>query len=180
MDADAIHREVERRKKRVETLLLRENVWTLFDKHIKSYPGWREHIPDNIYPRITDPIQMGPNLVQVTLGNEKWLFSYSERSSPAPSLDDEIDVVGTLVLSVDDKLVFEFEILITTHLDQYDSSQSYHFWDTKAFIEGPWIVEVDQLLSATEQHEAAAAEARKKQRREDPKALDELKKRFGI
>jgi hypothetical protein len=180
MDADTIHREVERRQKRVEALKLRETVWNLFDKHIKSYPGWHEHIPDNIYPRITDPIQMGPNLVQVTLGNETWLFSYSERSSPAPSLDDEIDVVGTLFLSVNDKLVFEFDVLITTHLDQYDSTKSYHFWGTKAFIEGPWTEEVQWILPAMEQHEAAAAEARKKQQREDPKVLDDLKKRFGI
>lgn len=51
MDADAIHREVVRRLKLVEELHLRENVLTLFNSHIKNYPGWREKDPEYMYPQ---------------------------------------------------------------------------------------------------------------------------------
>ena len=51
--------------------------------------------------------------------------------------------------------------------------------DTKAFIEGPWAEELDQLMSTILEHEKTVQEFRQKQRREDPKVIEALKKAIG-
>jgi hypothetical protein len=181
MDADAIHREVERRLKLVETLHLRETVWALFSGHIKNYPGWRKKDPEYMCPLVADATQVTKNEVQFSLGNEKWLFLYYEGASSRHSYEEnQSEIVGTLALRVNDQLVFEFDIERTTYFGKFDCSTSEHFRTANVFIEGPWTEELQLLLPAIEQHEMAVREARAKKRREDPELLADLKKRFGL
>lgn len=89
-------------------------------------------------------------------------------------------MVATLVLSVNDRCVFEFEVDIHTHFGEFDVYRSESFGDTKSFIEGAWTEELDPLMSAILEHEKTVREFRQKQRREDPKVIADLKKRFGL
>jgi len=161
MDADAIHREVERRLKLVETLRLRENIWTLFHSHIKNYPGWRKKDPEYICPLVVDATQVTKNEVKFGLGNEQWLFLYYEGSSSTPSShEDKSEVMGTLALRVNDQLVFEFDIKRTTYFGEFDCHTSEHFRRVNVFIEGLWTEELQSLLPAIQQHEMAVRQAR--------------------
>lgn len=178
MDPEEIYAEVERRKKRAEELRINETVWTLYKDHLKSYPRWKTKHPEYIHPRVSDPIALPNEGVQVMVRGMKCSFSYSEGPG-FMHIPGEDNKVCTLRLSVNEQLVLEFATS-GRRPDRMDSEWEYTMLEIDAFVEGPWVEELQRLLPGVKGHEGAAAKEEGKRRREDPNTLEELKRKFGI
>lgn len=177
MDPDEIYRQVQSRIRRAEELRIRETLWPLYQESFRSYPTWLKNCPEYIYPGITDPIEVARDQVQLTINGKRYLFDYKERNSLLP--DDYDTVIGTLALSVSDQLVFKFDIFITLPEEWYDT-RKHSFSQIDAFVEGPWITELEELFPKIKAHQQKTMEMRRKQEREDPKKLEDLRRRFGL
>ena len=177
MDADAVHQEVKRRIVRAEDLKIKETVWSLYQNSFRLYPAWAKNCAEYIFPSVTEPAIVAPGKVQLTINGAKYLFSYNERDDPVP--DHTENRIGSLSLYLDDRLVLEFEINITLPYEWYDK-RKYELWGIGAFVEGPWVIELQALLPQVKNHEQTVREERRKRDREDPKKLADLKSRFGL
>jgi hypothetical protein len=174
-EPDAIYAEVERRKKRAEELRVREIAWSLYHHRLEWYPEQFKQKSEMIFPSVTDAIQPERGQTQIEIVTRKLLFAYTERGSYA----DYTNSVGTLALCVNDQQVLEFDIWIELPKQEYDETV-YTVSTIHAFIEGPWITELKELLAQIESHEKTTSEALRKKAREDPGTLEDLKKKFGI
>ena len=176
MEPDAIYAEVDRRKKRAEELGIREIVWSLYHHRLEWYPDWFKRKSEMIFPKVKDALQPEEGQTQIEIESHKLLFAYSERGS---YLDDYGSNVGTLALRVNDQRVLEFDVWIELPKKEYDDTV-YSVSTIHAFIEGPWVGELRELLAEIESHEKKTSEALQKRGREAPQTLEDLKKRFGL
>jgi hypothetical protein len=186
MEPDEIRVEIERRSKRAMDLKLRETLWTLYYWHLRSYAENLKKDPELIYPEIRAALEISDAHIQFHVGESTYTVIYKEGPVECESdwrrhgnYDDERRTTPvTLVLKIDEKRVFEFEVKKTV-TDTRDGPLFNEFMgDVTSFIEGPWVTNVVELLQKIEAHEKSVRD-----KRQAPKLQERLRedmKRFGL
>ena len=172
-EADKILAEVERRKKKANEIGLPKIILGFYRDFARGYPHWKGDDRSYIPKQIVDAQKVGTDGVRLTIDEKIYEFQWSQRSSSAPDSDSSI---GNLKLLLSDRLVFE--IMAIGQYDEWGSSWSPA--RVEAFVEGPWVTTFTELAKEAKEVRDRASEVAAKRKREDPAALAELRKRFGI
>ena len=134
----------------------------MYHDSFRFYPSWLKNCPDHIYQGVYDPIKLGLDDVQLMINGRRYAYLYQERDSAAP--DDWEARIGNLVLKVDEQLVLGFDIWKTLPAEPYDETTYRIGTVVNAFVEGPWVMELQVVLTNIKAHEKASAEIWKKRK----------------
>jgi len=186
MEPDEIRVEIERRRKRAIDLKLRETLWTLYYWHLRSYAENLKKDPEMIYPEIREALEISDAHIQFHLGESTYTVIYKEGPVECESdwhrhgnYDDERRTTPvTLVLKIDEKRVFEFEVKKTVTDTRDGPLFDESMGNVASFIEGPWVKDVAELLQKMNAHKKSVRD-----KRQAPKLQEKLRedmKRFGL
>ena len=182
-EEDRILAEVDKRKDRAADLGIEELVSKVY-KEIEHYPSWmndKDHRVE-IAPSITSAIDPGREnrdskswkRVKIVLKEKEYIFAFEEHGIDLP--DGDYQTHGILELYTSDKKVAAINMARSD--DEYSTEWSP--FDTKAFIEGPWIKDFKALRAWIEKKDKRQTEDFNKQSKYGFRSNEELKKDFGI
>lgn len=178
MEPDEVHAEIERRKKRAKDLKIREVLWSLYNSHFMRYEAWIREDPKLVYPGIKESIKIFAKEVQFSIGRTTYQLTYKEgliaegerlRGRDRGEFFEEDIIPATLALRVDDQWVFEFELCRRTRRTQFGPVWDNPPGEVIRFSDGPWVLELTDLLEKIRSHEEGV-----RNEREDPRKTQEL------
>jgi hypothetical protein len=180
MEEAEIRAEIERRRKRAVDLRLRETVWDLYYSQFRSIDDYLKKEPETILPEVRDGLKRSGNLSEFRFNNSNYgLQSLAGKAEGCGRGFGSTETTPmTIKLSVEGERVFEFELEKTV---TYGEDMPYFheiMGNVKAFIEGPWVEQVSELLKVMRSYKQ---EIRKK--KDAPREAQKLKedmKRFGL
>jgi len=186
MEPNEIREEIERRRKRAIDLKLRETLWTLYYWHLRSYAENLKKDPEMIYPEIREALEISDTHIQFHVGESTYTVIYKEGPVECESdwrrhgnYDDERRTTPvTLVLKIDEKRVFEFEVKKTVTDTRDGPLFDESMGNVTSFIEGPWVTDVAELVQKMNAHKKSVRD-----KRQAPKLQEKLRedmKRFGL
>jgi hypothetical protein len=187
MEPDEARVEIERRKNRAKDLKIREVLWSLYNSHLMRYEAWVREDPQLVYPGIKEAIKISAKEFQFSIGPTTYQLTYKEGPTsererlrgPGPGeFFEETIVPATLALMVDDQKVFKFELCRRTRHTEFGPAWDDPLGDVTRFIDGPWVLELTDLLAKIKAHEEGVRNDREGPRK--ARELDALKKRFGL
>ena len=184
MDQNEIANEIARRKQRAKDLKLRELLWKLYGSFFQYYSHTLEKDPDTIHPEIRESLSIERGSHRFTFGGTKYELICKEGkverdSYGSRSWEDEIETTPlTLSLSVNGDRVFEFEMRKTVQYTRDAPLFHEYMGEVTAFIEGPWIEVLPNMVEALTQHRKAAWDRQNAPRGEQK--LKEDMKHFGL
>ena len=181
MDQDEIRAEIERRKKRAIDLKLRETIWSLYKSHLRRYEERVEKDPEMIYPELRETLNTSGGRFEFRVGQIAYAVRYQEEDRETRSWGFDDGTTTTLIrltLYVDKEIVFEFNVRKTVE-DTPDMPIFHEYMrEVTAFIEGPWVDHLPELLQKVKQHEKSIYQKRQAPRQEQQ--LREDMRRFGL
>jgi hypothetical protein len=162
---------VEERKQRARDLKVVDNLFTLYQDHLKSLKDGSEH-EEHIPKKVAVTVCSQPKAIYFALSDKPYEVSYSEYRSWAPDSDDSY---GTLSLKHDGKLVLELKCL-----GERDSSfyMTWRVLDVEAFIEGDWVEEFNRF--ARQVFGFSAQRRAEENKVYAQKQAEDLKRKFGL
>jgi hypothetical protein len=187
MEPDEVHAEIERRKKRAKDLKIREVLWSLYNSHFLRYEAWIRENPQLVYPGIKEAFKISAKEVQFSIGRTTYQLTYKEglvakgerlRGRDRGEFFEEDIIPATLALRVDDQWVFEFDLCRRIHRTQFGPGWDDPLGEVTRFIDGPWVLELTDLLEKIRAHEEGVRNGREGPRK--ARELEALKKRFGL
>ncbi len=180
MDEAEIRAEIERRRKRAVQLGLRETVWDLYHSQFQSIDDYLKKEPETILPEVKDSLKRSGNLSEFRFNNSNYglrcLTGKVEGSGRGFGSTETTPM--TITLLVEGERVFEFELKKSV---TYGEDMPYFhesMGNVKAFIEGPWVGQVSELLKAMRLYKQEIW--RKKNAPREAQRLREDMKRFGL
>jgi hypothetical protein len=174
-----IREAVEQRKRRARELGIVDQVFRLYQEHLKYLRSDFGHDLNCMPKSVTSVSRCSRNggsgsteVVDISFGNETYSFSFSERLTPVPG---EYWSTGSIEVKKDGVLLLEVQCM------QNDDRYLGFTWevsDVGAFIEGPWVADISrfaqQVFGRKSQQLADWNRGRKNTE------LEELKKKFGL
>jgi hypothetical protein len=180
MDEAEIRAEIESRRKRAVDLGLRETVWNLYYSQFQSIDDHLKKEPETILPEVKDSLKRSGNLSEFRFNG----LDYGLRclagnvEKYGRGFDSTETTPLTVTLSVEGKRVLEFELKKTV---TYGEDMPYfheEMGNVKAFIEGPWVGKVGELLKAMRSFKQEIW--KKKKAPHEAQRLKEDMGRFGL
>lgn len=165
-ETDEILRKVEERKNRTRELGVDKLISSLyFDHGLRHYTAGMHHEHQR-YKIMSDAKELGHDSMQLTINGKNYVLTYIDRwSIHVPDYH-----CGDLELSLDGKTLLS--LLISADIEEYGTF--YKPVDIKAFIEGEWITDFEELKQQVLEREARWERERKE------KEAKELKEKFGL
>ncbi len=181
MTPEEIRAEVERRRQHARDLKVREVLWYL-EKSFRSYRVWLRDDPQFAKRLIYLGIELADNETQFSLGQApaKLIYAEDKGKSSWQDYDDEdiVTTYGTVLLKLNDKNVFEFEVAETSKALRDGPCITESVDEITRFIEGPWVTEIAEFAQKVKAHEQSAWKERNAPR--EAQQAEELRKRFGL
>ena len=148
MDDAEIRAEIERRRKRAIDLKLRETVWSIYSSQFQYMDDYLKKEPDSIFPEVKNSLRRSNGLSELDFaGTHFGLRCVAGRIEKDGRGSGETETTEmTLILSVDEKRVFEFEMRKSVTYGEDMPYFSEYMGRVNAFIEGPWVDKAGQLL----------------------------------
>ena len=179
-DERRIRAEVARRKQRATDLGIAKSAWEL-NHDLPRYSAWAVNCPEIVHPNIKvlgvaetagEWGERGKR-VEAKIRENVYAFTFRERDiesfggEPCKSGNLDVEIQGHRVMTVDCHYSY----------DQY-AGETWTPGDVSAFLEGPWVFELNSVYSeVSEMHRALAVRNRDAARQEE---LRRLKRDFGI
>jgi hypothetical protein len=168
--------EVKKRKERARQTGAITSAFNLYRDELRHYDAWAKNCPHLLHPEIevTQKLQAsGPSasdeLIDATIRGNDYFFKFRERSTYLP--DHELYVHG--YLDVD----FQGQRVMTIDCGTDDDGHWYT-GDVSAFIEGPWIDELNAVFADVRRLHQEDNKLLQEQRRKEE--IEKLKKNFGL
>ena len=144
---------------------------------------WLSRDPELVYPNLRGTLECSNGYFQFRIGETTYKLVYKEGQQESESdwwsgrrgrTDETITTLIKVAFEVDEKVVIDFKV---RHSVIYGPDMPY-FSDTMgeiaAFIEGPWVTVVGDLLQGLRLHEKTVRD-----KRQAPRLKEEMK-RFGL
>jgi hypothetical protein len=150
MDEAEIRAEIERRRKRAIDLKLRETVWSIYSSQFQYMDDYLKKEPDSILPEVKSSLRRSDGLSEFDFAG----LHFGLRCAPGKierdgrGFDSTERTEMTLSLSVNGKSVLEFEMHKSVTYGEDMPYFSEYMGRVKAFIEGPWVDQVGELLKS--------------------------------
>lgn len=150
MGETEIRAEIERRRKRAIDLKLRETVWNIYSSQFQYMDDYLKNEPDSILPEVKDSLLRSNGMNEFGYDDSRFGLRCVLRNTDGDGsgFDQTVTTEMTLSLSVDGKSVFEFEMRKSVTYGEDMPYFSEHMGRVKAFIEGPWVKQVGDLLQS--------------------------------
>lgn len=180
MEPEEIKAEIARRKQMVKDLRLRETVWSLYSSQFKYIDDKFREDPELILPEVRDTFKLSNNANDFRFNGSDYRLVYTEgkKESDRWGGDKTVTTQATVMLKMNGELVFEFDLRTSvTYAPEapiFDESMG----EIKAFIDGPWVTDVPELLQRMRSHSQGVWKIRNA-----PKEAEKLKqemKKFGL
>ena len=184
MEPEEIWAEIERRKEQARDLKLREELWLLYSSVLRGYAHALANDAELIYPPIRESLSIAHGVYQFTLDDIAYKVIYREGRREMNSriaLLSGIETITTpitLKLHVDNKLVFEFNMKNSVTSASEMPVFREDLGEITAFVEGPWIQAIAELVDNASQHRSAVWNKRNPSKTE--RKLRKNMKRFGL
>jgi len=181
MNSEEIRAEIQRLKRLALDLRLRETLWLLYRSHLKFYPSHFAKDPELIPPEIRESIVVSDSTVEFRFEGNAYKLRYVEGEKKYSKSWDNNHITttpGTITFGVDGYRVFEFRAEKTIESTPDFPTMDERMGDVTAFIEGPWVSVVPELLRKLEAHSKGVYEKRNAPMRQ--KQLDDEMTRFGL
>ena len=180
MDEAVIRAEIERRRKRAIDLKLRETVWSIYSSQFQYMDDYLKKEPNSILPEVRNSLRRSNGMNEFDYGDSRFglrcVQGKTERDGRG--FDQTETTEMTLSLSVDGKSVFEFEMRKSVTYGEDMPYFSEHMGRVKAFIEGPWVKQVGDLLQSMRAYRQEYL--KKKNAPHEAQRLKEDMKSFGL
>lgn len=158
MEPDEILAEIERRKKRAKDLKLGEELWSLYTSVLRRSIDDLQRDIEVVYPPLRESLSHSHGTYRFVIGNTKYKVIYregrrekNERIARLTGIET-VKTPITLALYSDDKLVFEFEMKTVITNATETSASNEEMEEITAFVEGPWILAIAELVDQASQH----------------------------
>lgn len=150
MDEAEIRAEIERRRKRAIDLKLRETVWNIYSSQFQYMDDYLKKEPDSIPPEVKNNLRRSNGMNEFDYGGSHFGLRClpGKTETDGHGFDQAETSEMTLSLSVDGKIVFEFEMRKSVTYGEDMPYFSEYMGRVKAFIEGPWVKQVGDLLQS--------------------------------
>ena len=180
MDEAETRAEIERRRKRAIDLGLRETAWNLYHSQFQYMDDYLRKEPETILPEVKDSLKRSGNLTEFRFKDANYGLECvtGKVEGSGRGFDSTERTPMTITISVEGKRVFEFELKKTV---TYGEDMPYFhesMGNVKAFIDGPWVEQVSELLKAMRSHQQDIQ--KKKNAPREAQRLKEDMKRFGL
>lgn len=180
MDEAEVWAEIDRRRKRAVQLGLRETVWDLYYSQFQSIDEHLKKEPETILPEVKHSLRRSGNESEFRFNNSNYalLCLPGRVEGCGRGFGSTETTPMTISLSVEGKRVFEFELKKSV---TYGEDMPYFhesMGSVKAFIEGPWVGQVSELLKAMRFYRQEIW--RKRNAPREAQKLKEDMKRFGL
>lgn len=180
MDEAEIRAEIDRRRKRAVQLGLRETVWDLYYSQFQSIDDYLKKEPETILPEVKDSLRRSGNESAFRFNNSNYgLLCLAGRAEECGRGFGSTETTAmTILLTVEGERVFEFELKKSV---TYGEDMPYFhesMGNVNAFIEGPWVGQVSELLKAMRLYRQEIW--RKKNAPREAQKLKEDMTRFGL
>jgi hypothetical protein len=171
--------EVEKRKERAQQSGAITSAFNLYHYELRHYDVWAKNCPHLLHPeiKVTQKLQArGPSasdeLIDATIGGNEYFFKFRERSTYLSDGElGELAVHG--YLDVD----FQGQRVMTIDCGT-DGDGHWYTGDVSAFIEGPWIDELNSVFADVRHlHEEDNKRLQEQRKKEE---TEKLKKNFGL
>jgi hypothetical protein len=178
-DEQRIRAEVNRRKQRAREVGIITSTWEL-NHDLPFYDAWAVNCPQYVHPAIrvtakTETRNSNERVkrIEATIRGMGYAFVFREREYTMP--DGELYKSGYLDVE------FQGHRVMTVDCDCEDNEYAGEIWhpgDVSAFIEGPWVPELNSIFADV----AKVREEQNRMRQEAAKKeeLKKLKKDFGL
>jgi len=148
MDEEEIRAEIERRRKRAVDLKLRETVWDIYSSQFQYMDDYLKKEPDSVLPEVKNSLRRSSGLNEFDFADSHFslrcVTGKTEKEGRGLNKTETTEL--TLSLSVDGKNVFEFDLRKSVTYGEDMPYFNEYMGRVKAFIEGPWVDQVAQLL----------------------------------
>jgi len=150
MDEAEIRAEIERRRKRAIYLKLRETVWNIYSSHFQYMDDYLKKEPDSILPEVKNSLRRSNGMNEFDYGGARFGLRCvpGKIETDGRGFDQTETTEMTFSLSVDGKSVFEFEMRKSVTYGEDMPYFSEYMGRVKAFIEGPWVKQLGDLLQS--------------------------------
>jgi hypothetical protein len=178
-DGESIRAEVNRRKQRARESGIITSVWKL-NEDLRYYDAWAVNCPDLVHPAVnvtskTEKVDHDDSVerIEVKIRGKSYAFVFREHST----VMDDGEYLKWGHLDVE----YESNRVITVDCAYQDDRYAAGTWttgDVSAFIEGPWVQELNSVCAdVSKLHEEFN---RVQKERGDLEELEKLKKNFGL
>jgi len=175
-----IMEEVKKRKERARQSGVITSAFKLYRDNLRYYEAWATNCPDVVHPeiKVTKTVKAsGPSgsdeLRDATIRGHDYFFKFRERSTCLP--DGELFVHGYLEVDFQGQRVMTIDC--GCDRDEYMGS-TWYTGDVSAFIEGPWMHELNSVfVEVTHLHEEYDKRRKEQYKYEE---VEKLKKNFGL
>jgi hypothetical protein len=179
-EEDQMRAEIEKRKQRARDLKIVDNVFKLYQEHLRHLNSDFDHDKNSMPSSVTRVVassrrSRGDSVkkTEIVLAEKTYTFSFTESSMVMP--DNEVWTSGQLAIESEGMQMLE---LRCSAEDERYVGRTWHVSDVTAFIEGAWVEEINrfaqQVFSLAGQRAAKFEDERKR------KELEELKRKFGL
>ncbi|HVB57075.1 MAG TPA: hypothetical protein VNE63_11685 [Candidatus Acidoferrales bacterium] len=172
--------EVNRRKEFARRCGVITSAFKLFREDIRHYDAWARNCPDLVHPDIkvkakteTNRSRESTERVDILIRGHEYGFAFRETTTSMP--DGEPFTMGWLDVHFEGQRVMTIDCRCC---DEEYVGRTWSTGDVSAFIEGPWIAELNSI-SAEVKHLHDEREKRTEESSRIQK-LEELKKNFGL
>jgi hypothetical protein len=172
--------EVKKRKERARRSGVITSAFKLYRDDFPYYDAWATNCPRLLHPEVTVSNIMGNKLgiyrfcpIEATIRGHSYVFTFRQRTIPLP--DGEEFTIGNLDVNFQGQRVMTIDCGCS---DEEYTGRTWYTNDVSAFIEGPWIDELNSIFADVKHlHE----EDRKRRGEQDKKEeIANLKKNFDL
>jgi hypothetical protein len=175
-----IRAEVEKRKQRARQSGVITSAFKLYRDDLRHYEAWAKNCPELLHSAIEildmkNTVGQGEtvNRIEAIIRGNRYVFTFRERSIHMPDGEES----GYGYLDVD----FQGNRVMTINCESNDQEYRGRTWytgDVSAFIEGPWIEELNLVFADVTNLNGEHTKKRQEQNRK--KEIESLKKNFGL
>ena len=153
MTEEEIRTEITRRKKVASEMKLSNRIWSLYNSTFQYIDDKLKKDPGLILPEIRQSLKQSGDSFEFKFKNITYNLDCDKGKDEEDGLGrDSTTTPMSFSLRVRDNLVYEFHMRRTITYG-YDSPSFYEtFGSINAFIEGPWMADIDQLQAAISDH----------------------------
>lgn len=150
MNPDEIRAEIERRKKVARDLKLSQRVWSLYNSNFQYIDDRLKKDPELIFPEVRQSLVRSGDSYEFKFKESTYHLQCKKGKHERDRYggDDSTTTHMTFALKVDGNLVYEFDMRRTVVYGPDSPDFSESFGNISAFIEGPWMADIDELQAA--------------------------------
>jgi|ERR1035437_3091694 hypothetical protein len=180
MNPDEIRTEIERRKKIADDMKLSQKVWSLYNSNFQYIDDGHKKDPELILQEVRQSLVRASESSEFRFKDQAYtlICRHGKDENDRFGGDDSRTTPMNFKLKFNGDLVFEFDMrrIVTYGRDGPDFYES--FGNISAFIEGPWVADIEELDRAMWAHRQQVYK-----QRNAPKEAARLKqdmKKFGL